>query len=322
MKIVYLNTNYEDSHIEEKHIHAAGMQLHVHNGLKPSEFAPAVEDADALVVALEKVDRNLLDGMPKLRVIGRMGVGIDSVDIEAASKRGIPVINVPDYCIEEVALQAVSMILAAHRKLVPAQTIVKDGRWDNNELKPIQALSGLTLGLIGMGRIGNKVIEYMRAFGLRIAVSDPFLRADQVPTGVELLSFEELLKEADILSIHCPLTPETKHIINRDTLALMKKQPIIVNVSRGGMINEQDLAEGLDNGQIRYAALDVLNQEPPDIGHPLIHHPKALITNHIAWYSVEAEIRLREMSVTRVIDYLEGRPVPTIVNAKGLEALK
>lgn len=320
MKIVYLNANYEDSHIEEKHIQAAGMQLRVYNGLKPSEFAPALQDADALVVALEKVDRALLGSMPKLKVIGRMGVGIDSVDIEAATERGIPVINVPDYCIEEVALQAVSMMLAAHRKLVPAHDMVKDGRWDNNALKPIRALSGMTLGLLGMGRIGSKVIDYMRAFTPRIAVSDPFLRADQVPAGVELVSFEELLEEADILSIHCPLTPETKHIINRHSIAMMKKQPIIVNVSRGGMIHEQDLVEGLDNGQIRYAALDVLNQEPPDSGHPLIHHPKALITNHIAWYSAEAEIRLREMSVARVIDYLEGRPVPTIVNAKALEA--
>ncbi len=322
-KVVYVNLNSKDYLLEEKHLSEAGMSLTVYDSMSLAEALPQIKEADALVVALEKVTAEIMESMPNLKVIGRMGVGIDSLDIEAATRLGIPVINIPDYCIEEVALHASSLMLAAHRKLVPANVMVRERRWtSSNELMPIHALSGMTLGLLGMGRIGGKVIEYMKAFVSKILVYDPYLKADQLPSGVELASFDQLMAESDILTLHCPLTPETKYSINREAIAKMKKQPIIVNVSRGPLIHEGDLLEGLNNGSVQYAALDVLEQEPPPTDHPLLDHPKALVTNHLAWYSVDALVRLREMSITRVIDHLQGRPVPTIVNRKALEINK
>lgn len=319
MKVAYVNTGYGNMDIESEYIAKAGFEMAVHEGLKPEEIANAAGDADALVVTLEKVTAQIIAGMPRLKVIGRMGVGIDSIDLAAASRRGIPVINVPDYCIEEVALHAVSLMLAAHRKLLPANRLVREGKWSQGaSLKPVRALSGMTLGLVGMGRIGAKVAEYMRAMTGRIIVADPYVNPAQVPAGVELVGLEQLWSESDILSVHCPLSEETRHLIHRETIARMARQPIIVNVSRGPIIHEGDLLEALNSGAIRYAALDVLEQEPPPPDHPLLDHSLALVTNHFAWYSAESEVRLRELSTMRVIDALNGRPVPTVVNREAL----
>jgi D-3-phosphoglycerate dehydrogenase len=319
-QIVYVNVNSKDYLLEDTLYSAAGMKLSIYNSTSLTDALPRIQEADALVVTLEKVTSNIMESMPNLKVIGRMGVGVDSLDIEAATRLGIPIINVPDYCVEEVALHAASMMLAAHRKLLPANIMVKERRWSSsNELMPIDALSNLTLGLLGMGRIGSKVIEYMRGFVSRVLVYDPFLKVEQLPAGVEQVSFDQLLAESDILTLHCPLTPETKYSINRKAIEKMKKQPIIVNVSRGPLIHEGDLLDALESGAIRYAALDVLEQEPPPHDHPLLDHPKVLVTNHLAWYSSASLVRLREYTVNRVIDYLLGRSVPTIVNRKALE---
>jgi D-3-phosphoglycerate dehydrogenase len=321
MKVAYVNTGYGEMIIESERLREAGFELAVYEGLRNDEIVSTVGDADALVVALEKVTADIINGLPSLKVIGRMGVGTDSLDLEAASRRGIPVINVPDYCIEEVALHAVSLMLAAHRKLLPACRLVEQGLWHRSaDLKPVQALSKLTLGLIGMGRIGAMVVRFMQAMVGRILVYDPYLDPGRLPEGVESANLERLWSESDILSVHCPLTAETKHLIDRNAFSRMTKRPIIVNVSRGSIINENDLLDALDSGAVRYAALDVLEQEPPPSHHPLLRHPNVLITNHFAWYSAESELRLRELSVTRVIDYLKGRPVPTIVNRDSLEA--
>lgn len=321
MKVAYVNTGLGELKLEAERLAQAGFDLFVYEDVKPGDIVGTVRDADALVVTLEKVTADIINGLPSLKVIGRMGVGTDSLDLDAASLRGVPVINVPDYCIEEVALQAVSMMLAAHRKLLPANRLVREGDWIRvADLKPVHALSGLTLGLLGMGRIGAKVVEYMRTMTGRIVVHDPYLDPASLPGGVEAVSLERLWEESDILSVHCPLTPGTKHLVNRDAFRLMKKQPIIVNVSRGPIVSEGDLLEALDSGAVRYAALDVLEQEPPAEDHPLIRHPNVLATNHFAWYSAEAEIRLRELSVTRVIDALNGVSVLTVVNRARLGA--
>ncbi|MBB6670780.1 C-terminal binding protein [Cohnella nanjingensis] len=319
-RIAYVNVGFLDTLIEDRIAAEAGMRIDYFNGMDTKELPQQVKDADAVIVTLEKFTDDLMSRIPNLKVIGRMGVGTDSLDIEAATRRGIPIINIPDYCIEEVALQAVSLMLAAHRKVVPANKLVSERRWGMDGIRPIHALSGLTLGLLGMGRIGVKVIEYMRAMVGAIAVYDPYLTPDKAPPGVKLVSLEELLSESDMISVHCPLSPETRYLINRENIAKMEKKPIVVNVSRGPIIHEEDLLEGLNSGQVRYAALDVLEQEPPEPSHPLLDHPNALITSHIAWYSEEAQVRMRELSIRRVIDYLEGRSVPTIVNPQAVGA--
>ncbi|MFC5406245.1 C-terminal binding protein [Cohnella soli] len=316
-KIALVNFSTLDYSIEETILRNAGYQVDVYDGVATADLPHTVKDADVLVVQLQLVTEALLDRMPSLKLIAREGIGLDSIPLQAASARGITVMNVPDYCLEEVAVHAVSLLLAAHRKLFPSTALVRGGQWTNMpELKPIMALSDLTLGLIGMGRIGAQVITRMRGFGCRIIVSDPYLHPDNAPEGVELVSLDELLAQSDLISLHCPYTEETKHLINKQRIAKMKKKPVLINVSRGPLIHEGDLLDALNSGDISFAGLDVLTEEPPANDHPLLHHPHAIVTNHIAWYSEQSEARLRNLTSNRIVDFLEGREIPNVVNKK------
>ncbi|SFB45419.1 D-3-phosphoglycerate dehydrogenase [Cohnella sp. OV330] len=281
----------------------------------PLELAASMTDAEGLIVNLEQVSDELLDLLPGLKVIGRYGVGVDNIDLEAASRRRIPVINVPDYCVDEVAEHAVSFIFAANRKLPIAASLPRQGDWGKVQaLKPIRAIKEMTLGVVGTGRIGMKVIEMMAPFGCKILIYDPYLAHAQLPMNAETTGFDRLLAQSDIFTIHCPLTEQTRRMFRAETFARMRKQPAIVNVSRGPIVDERDLLAALDEGIVSFAALDVMETEPPGRDHPLLNHPKALVTGHAAWYSEQSENRLRDLLAVRMLDYLEGRPVPSIVN--------
>lgn len=314
-RIAIVNFAMDDYSVEQNILGAAGYEVTIYHGIAPADVPATVKDADVLIVQLEKVTDELMAQMPSLKLIAREGIGLDSISLQAASKRGIAVMNVPDYCLEEVAVHAVSLLLAAHRKLFSAIDLVNKGLWTKMaELKPINALSELTLGLIGMGRIGAQVIKRMQGFGCRIIVSDPYLTQSNAPDGVEIVSLDELLAQADMISLHCPSTEETKHLINKEKISKMVKKPILVNVSRGPLIQEDDLLEALNNGNIAFAGLDVLTVEPPLPDHPLLNHPKAAVTCHIAWYSEQSEARLRNLTSQRIIDFIEGREIPNFVN--------
>ncbi|CAI6086774.1 C-terminal binding protein [Cohnella sp. JJ-181] len=316
-RIALVNFATVDYAVEERILRQAGYEVKIYDGIATADLPQAIQDAEVLVVQLQQVTEALLARMPSLRLIAREGIGLDSVPLQAASERGITVMNVPDYCLEEVAVHAVSLILASHRKLFPAAALVREGRWASMpELKPIFALSESTLGLIGMGRIGAQVIARMRGFGCRMIVSDPFLTKANVPDGVELVSLDELLAQSDIISLHCPYTEDTKHIIDRERIGKMKKRPVLINVSRGPLIHEGDLWDALNGGDISFAGLDVLTDEPPADDHPLLRHPRTIVTNHMAWYSEQSEARLRKLTSNRIIDFLEGREIPNVVNQK------
>ncbi|MDG0791715.1 C-terminal binding protein [Cohnella ginsengisoli] len=318
-RIALVNFSTVDYTIEENILRQAGYEVDVYDGVATADLPDTVKDAEVLVVQLQQVTEALLDRMPSLKLIAREGIGLDSIPVQAASKRGITVMNVPDYCLEEVAVHAVSLLLASHRKLFPASTLVRGGQWTRMpELKPIFSLSEQTLGLIGMGRIGAQVIARMQGFGCRIIVSDPYLSKANVPDGVELVTLDELLAQSDLISLHCPYVEETKHIVNRQSIAKMNKKPVLINVSRGPLVHEGDLLDALNRGDISFAGLDVLTEEPPADDHPLLHHPKAIVTNHIAWYSEQSEARLRNLTSTRIVDFLEGRAIPNVVNKKDL----
>jgi len=321
-RIALVNFSTLDYSIEENILRNAGYQVNVYDGIATADLPQTVADAEVLVVQLQQITEELLDQMPSLKLIAREGIGLDSIPLDAASKRGITVMNVPDYCLEEVAVHAVSLLLASHRKLFQSAELVRNGDWTKMpELKPIYALSELTLGLIGMGRIGAQVITRMKGFGCRIIVSDPYLKPENAPEGVELVSLDELLASSDMISLHCPYSEETKHLINKERISKMKKQPVLINVSRGPLIHEGDLLDALNAGDISFAGLDVLIEEPPANDHPLLHHPRATVTNHIAWYSEQSEARLRNLTSNRIIDFLEGREIPNVVNKKALESM-
>ncbi|OCT15427.1 hypothetical protein A8709_15210 [Paenibacillus pectinilyticus] len=281
----------------------------------PLELVEQLSDVDGLIVNLEKVTSELIARLGNLKVIGRYGVGVDNVNLKAATERHIAVINVPDYCVDEVAEHAVSFILAANRKLFSSSALTKQGVWGKvKDLKPIQSIKDITLGIVGTGRIGMKVISTMLPMGTQILVYDPYLKQENLPQGVTLVSLDQLLESSDIISIHCPLTEQTRYSFNAEAFQKTKRKPAIINVSRGPIIQESALIEALDIGTISFAALDVMEIEPPPADHPLLNHPKAIVTNHIAWYSLQSEIKLRDLLVSRVIDYLNGEPVPSIVN--------
>ncbi|MDI4645836.1 C-terminal binding protein [Cohnella hashimotonis] len=293
----------------------AGYQAAYYECVDPMALAASLKDVDGLIVNLEQVTDSLLDRLPRLKVIGRYGVGVDNINLEAATRRRIPVINVPDYCIDEVAEHAVSFIFAVNRKLPIASSLPKQGDWGKVQaLKPIRAIKEITLGVVGTGRIGMKVIGMMAPFGCRILIHDPYLAHAELPPNAEMTDFDRLLELSDIVTIHCPLTEQTRHLFRAETFNRMRKRPAIVNVSRGPIVDERDLLAALDEGAVSFAALDVMETEPPQQDHPLLNHPKAIVTGHAAWYSEQSENRLRDLLAMRIMDCLEGRPVPSIVN--------
>ena len=274
--------------------------------------------ADGVLVQYASITGEVMDANPTWRVIGRYGVGVDTIDIAAASQRGIAVVNVPDYCEEEVSTHAAALILAATRRIADADALVRQGRWaDWSELRPIWSLSTATLALVGIGRIGRETIRLLAPFFGRVIAYDPF--ASPID-GVELVSFEEALAQGDVVSLHCPLTPDTHHLVNAERLALMKPTAYLVNVSRGGLVDGHALAAALEANAIAGAALDVLETEPP-LGDPLLDAPRVILTNHIAWYSQQSELRLRHLLAERCAAVLAGQDIPSLVNRAALEAV-
>lgn len=318
--IAILGADIFNERREEAIFRDAGFEVSYYSVADPLTIADSLVGVEGLLVNLEKVTDDLLAKLPNVKAIGRYGVGVDNIDLEAASRRGIPVINVPDYCMDEVAEHAVSFIFHANRKLSVAAESVRGGVWGKvGGLKPIHSMREITLGVVGTGRIGMRVIEMMAPFGLNVVIYDPYLKDAKLPSNARLAELDDVFASSDIITIHCPLTEQTRHMFDADAFAKMIRRPAIVNVSRGPIINERDLLSALDEGQVSFAALDVLEKEPPDPANPLLHHKHALVTGHAAWYSEESEGRLQDLLSTRVIDSLEGRPVPTVANRQQLQ---
>lgn len=272
--------------------------------------------ADGVLVQYANITGDVMDANPTWKVIGRYGVGVDTIDLDAASARGIAVVNVPDYCEEEVATHAVALMLDANRRITAADALVRRGEWaDWAQLRPIRPLSTATLSLIGVGRIGREVIRMMRPFVGRIVAHDPFAGDLE---DVELVDLETALAEGDIVSLHCPLTADTHHLVGADAIARMKPTATLVNVSRGGLVDGVALAAALQGERLAFAALDVLETEPPVADDPLLSAPNTIITNHLAWYSEASEQRLRARLAARCAAVLRGREIPSLVNRQGL----
>jgi len=252
-------------------------------------------DADALMVSFVPVTARVLDALPKVRGILRYGVGYDNVDIPAATARGIWVANVPDYCIPDVADHALAMLLTLARKLPLLDASVRRGEWAAVKTsKPIYRLEGRTLGLIGMGRIGREVARRAQGFGLRVIVTDKYLSADKAAeAGATLVELDGLIRSADYISIHAPLTPETHHLVNAERLRAMKPTAILINVSRGPIVDTVALAQALHDGVIAGAGIDVFEKEPLEADHPIRTAPNTVLAAHAAWYSEEAMAQLQ-----------------------------
>lgn len=254
------------------------------------EVIAAASGAAGILVLAEPVTARVLDALPDLEVIGRFGVGLDTLDVPAATARGVKIIYVPDANTTEVAAHAVALILALVRRIPQLNAGVQGGGWGfKNGGLGTRRISELTLGILGFGRIGTLVADSCRQLGFRVVVYDPFVSEDRISSsGYEAVGFEKLIAESDVLSLHIPRVPETENMIGADVLGAMKEGAIIVNVSRGGLIDEDALASAIDSGRISGAGLDTVTMEPLPADSPLRGRPNVLITPHAAHYSVEA----------------------------------
>jgi D-3-phosphoglycerate dehydrogenase len=279
-------------------------------------------DADALLVTYAKITAVMIGQMRKVRVISRFGIGVDNVDIDAATKQGIVVTKVPDYCIDEVSDHAMALLLTAVRKIPQSNKSVHAGVWKMPEVVPIRRLRGSVLGLVGFGRIPQLVAPKAKPFGLRVVAYDPFVPAEVFKqAGVESVSFDELIRISDYVSVHSPLTPETKGLFNAETFRKMKKSAYLVNTARGPIIDEDALAAALDAGEIAGAALDVMVQEPPT-SSPLFGRDNVIITPHTSFYSDESLVELQTKAAQEVVAVLSGKPPRNPVNPEALQVKK
>lgn len=279
----------------------------------------AVADADALLVSQAKITREIIESMSKCRIIVRYGIGTDTIDIPAATDHGIMVANVVDHCVSEVADTAIALIMCLARKTVLSARQVRGGGYGVAGLKPIHRISTQTLAVMGCGRIGRDVAKKATALGFRVIGYDPYLPQEVADeAGIRLVGYDEALNGADIVSLHMPLNKETQFMINKGSLAAMKKGACIVNVSRGQLIDEQALAEAIRCGQIGGAGLDVTCKEPVEMDNPLLTMDNVIITAHTAWYSNESNEELQKKAAQIVADALQGKPIRTLVNREVL----
>jgi D-3-phosphoglycerate dehydrogenase / 2-oxoglutarate reductase len=253
------------------------------------DILAVAREADAVLVTYAKLPGELLRQLKRCKVIGRFGFGVDNIDIKTAAELGIVVSYVPDYCLQEVSDHAMALILALARKVPFSNTLVQAGRWDMAAVVPIRRLEGKVLGLVGFGNIPRRVAPRAMAFGLKVIAHDPYVPAAMArELRVELVSFDRLLETSDYVSVHAPLTRQTRDLFNADVFRKMKKGAFLVNTARGPLVNEAALLDALDSGQLGGAALDVVATEPLAKDSSLLGRANVILTPHTAFYSVEA----------------------------------
>jgi D-3-phosphoglycerate dehydrogenase / 2-oxoglutarate reductase len=272
----------------------------------------AAADPDALIVQWAQVTGAVLDAAPRCRFISRLGIGYDMIDVAAATQRGVAVANTPDYCVTEVVSHTLAMALWLLRGLGKLDASVRDQTWSAALPYPAACRPAQTsIGVVGLGRIGARVARQARALGFQVLATDPFAAA---PEGVTLTDLADLLGRADLVTLHAPLTPETRGLIRAETIKLMRPGALLVNTCRGPLVDEAAVAAAVRSGQLGGAALDVFAAEPLPADSPLRSLPNVLLTPHAAWYSAASLAELPVQAARQVIDFLAGRAVPSILN--------
>jgi D-3-phosphoglycerate dehydrogenase len=282
---------------------------------KPEEFLEAAADCDALLNTYAgPITAEVMSKMPKCRIIARYGIGVDTIDLEAATRAGIIVTNNPTYCIEEVAEHTMALLLACARKIAFYDRLVRSGRWEVPPGKPIFRLVGRTLGLVGFGNIAREVAVRAAAFGMRVLYADPFVKEGQFSSPGKKTELDALLREADFVSLHPPLTPDTRKMMNDRAFSLMKPSAFLVNCSRGPVVDTEALVRALDAKKIAGCALDTTDPEPLPDPHPLRGRENVIVAPHVAWYSEQAMAGLQAGAPGEVRRVLSGEWPLNVVN--------
>jgi D-3-phosphoglycerate dehydrogenase / 2-oxoglutarate reductase len=296
---------------------AAGHELVVASCRTAEDVIEAGAGVAAMLVQYAPITAAVFEALPQLGLVSRYGVGVDAVDTEAAHERGVWVCNVPDYGTTEVALHAVAMLLALLRNLAGHDREVRAGHWDYHLGGELRRPSSLTLGVVGLGRIGRMTAERAAPWFGAVFGYDPYLPDSAWPDGFERADLPEVFTRSSAVSLHLPLTEETHELVGFDLLERMPPGSYLVNTSRGGLVDLDALLDALESGRLAGVALDVLPQEPPPSDHPLLTHPRALITPHVAWYSAEAEVELRRKAAQNIVDWARtGRPTYAVVEGR------
>ncbi len=297
----------------------SGIALDYRPGLGEAELAEAIKDADALVVRSgSKVTARVIEAGEKLKVIGRAGIGVDNVEVPAASKRGIVVMNTPTGNAVTTAEHTLSLMMSLARHVPQATASMKGGKWDKKKFEGLE-LAGKTLGVIGLGTIGRIVADRARGLALKVIAFDPVLTPERAAgLGVDLVGLEQIWAQADIITVHTPLTPLTTGLVNDAVVAKLKKGVLLVNCARGGIYDESAVVRGLDSGRIAGAAFDVFVEEPPPKDSPLVKHERVVCTPHLGASTAEAQVRVAVQIAEQVVDFLEKGDIKNPVNVPSL----
>lgn len=323
-RVVITDWTFPDLAVEEGILKPLGHEVVSRQCKTEADLISLVADADCVITQFGRLSATVVAAMAKARAIIRYGIGVDNVDLEAARGRGIPVCNVPDYCIDEVADQTLAFILAATRQVVPHTNRVRDGQWGLAvPLAKMQALRDLTVGLVGLGRIGREVVRRLAPFKCQLLAFDPVVSAADVErAGARpVASFDELLEKCDVLTLHCPSTPQTRRLVNSTALARLKPGAILINVARGDLVDTAALVEALQSGHLAAAALDVCDPEPIPGDHPLLKLPGVILAPHIASTSPRAVRKLRETVARLAASAARGELPSNVVNGVSVPRL-
>ena len=315
-RVLLTDRPWVDNSIERGILAAAGIELIEAPTSDEATLSRLVADCQAIMTCWAKVTRAVIAAAPGCRHVARLGIGLDNIDVAYATSQKILVTNVPDYCIEDVVDHALALLLGLARNVAFHYLQTKQGVYDLRAGQPLRRIAGQTLGLLGFGRTGQLLREKAQGLGLKVMAHSA--TGNDRGTGCEMVSQEELFRRSDFLSLHAPLNPQTKHVVNARTLATMKPHAVSINTSRGPLIDHGALWAALQANTIGGAGLDVFEPEPPNLADPLYSDARVIATPHIAFVSIESLINLRERTARQVVDVLQGRTPENVINPQVL----
>ncbi len=320
IKIAITDTVFPDWKPAEEALSALDVELIRAEKPEHDEILAVASDADAVFVTYAQITADVIAGLNNCKVIGRFGIGTDNIAIDAATDAGIVVTYAPVYCLDEVSDHAMALLLSLARKIPFSTSMVSSGRWEMPAVVPIRRFKGRTLGLVGIGNIAQAIVGKAQAFGIKTIAADPYA-PDEVfaKMNTEKVELDELLARSDYVSVHAPLTPETENMFSTEAFSKMKSDALLINTSRGPLVDVDALAKALDAGEIGGAALDVLPQEPPAADHPLLGRDDVILTPHTGFYSEDALLDLQTTVATDVATVLGGGTPKYPVNPKVLQ---
>jgi D-3-phosphoglycerate dehydrogenase len=314
-QVLVTDHSFPGIEIERELVEAAGGCLETAQCTTEADVIAAGREADALLVQWAPITERVLRTLARCKLVIRYGIGVDNVDLAAATRLGVAVANVPDYCIDEVADHTMALALSLGRQVLSTDARLRTGTWKMSPPAPMPAFRDMTFAVVGLGRIGRAVLSRAQGFGFKLAAHDPQISETVFRSaGARQLSLADAFVDADILSLHVPLNQDNRHLASMNRLRTMRRTAILINTSRGGLVDTHGLAAALTDGLIAGAGLDVFEEEPLPSAHPLLRCPNAILTSHMAWYSEASRLRLQRLAAEEAVRGLKGQALKNQVN--------